>query len=507
MKDVGVEGVPSNGTGLTRQQSLAAGTKSSPLFIEAGPGTGKTAVSAHRFGVYRYQMGSRSDARAVVAVSFTRAATANLVQRVRRLWGTRAITWPHRVVTLDTIMSDLVHDLLRAGLLKWPNGHTELAVVDSWSCFGGSTWNRTTYWFRISQGWVETHSGFVESRRSSVPATISRPLINEGICTHQDIRDVLQLALADASIAEYLRERLSATTRAIIVDEVFDANELDIDIIELAVKAGLATTLVGDPWQALYVFRGAKPEAIPLLVERQDFRTLPLTCSFRWTTLQQEKLALDMRAGRPVVLSTSDSSDLPSLDVVLALWWKRLWELGSGVLPLAFHAFKGGYEEAAATLLLNHITRNTFGLDATYLNDSLTALAITDRDIPRQIEAGMQEVLETLRATGPGSVTLAYGQMARLIETISARPLRPAHARHTARLALLQQRLAYAGRLVPGLTTHQAKGGEWDAVGIRLSDDERATLAGGLRVDRETDRKLYVACTRARKRTVEVVVS
>ena len=63
-----------------------------------------------------------------------------------------------------------------------------------------------------------------------------------------------------------------------------------------------------------------------------------------------------------------------------------LWDLGGGVLPLAFHTFKGGTEEAAATLLLNHVTRNIFNLDVTYLNDALTALAITDRDVPRQLE-------------------------------------------------------------------------------------------------------------------------
>ena len=190
--------------------------------------------------------------------------------------------------------------------------------------------------------------------------------------------------------------------------------------------------------------------------------------------------------------------------MVLSLWWKGLWELGSGVLPLALHAFKGGNEEAAATLLLNHVTRSIFSLDATYLNDALTALAITDRDVPRQIEPELQEITETLRAGGKASVTAAYAQMAQLVSQISPRQLRPAHHRHTSRLALVQHRIAYPGRPVPGLTTHQAKGGEWEAVGIHLTPEERGTLAAGLRVGRDTDRKLYVACTRAQLLTVEV---
>ena len=62
--------------------------------------------------------------------------------------------------------------------------------------------------------------------------------------------------------------------------------------------------------------------------------------------------------------------------MVLALWWAELWKPGGEVLPLAFHSFKGGHEEAAATLPLNHVTRNVSGLDATYLNDALTALNV-----------------------------------------------------------------------------------------------------------------------------------
>lgn len=496
---------PGGIAGLTDEQQLAAGTTAARVFIEAGPGTGKTTVSAHRFGVHRYEPGVRHDRRAVVAVSFTRAATRNLVHRVQRLWGTRAIAWPHRVVTLDTIMYDLVHDLLQVGLLTWPNGHTELRVEDSWASFSGSTWNRTRYWFTVVEGRVHIHEGFVESRRSSVPATVSVPLLNDGVCTHDDVRNVLELALADPQITAYVRGRLGSTMRALIVDEVFDANDLDISIIEMAVDAGVAVSLVGDPWQALYVFRGARPDVVPLLLQRKDFRTLTLTQSFRWKHRDQERLAEDLRSGRPVDLPvTSHETDLAGLDVVLALWWKNLWELGPGVLPLAFQAFKGGHEEAAATLLLNHATRSVFGLDATYLHDALTALAITDHAVAQLIEPQLQAITETLRAGGRASVKAAYTQLADLVSHISPRTLRPAHHSHTSRLAWVQERLAYPGRPVPGLTTHQAKGGEWQAVGVRLTAEERKSLARGLTVGRDTDRKLYVACTRAQLSTVEI---
>ena len=497
---------------LTDEQRLAAATSTRNIFIEAGPGTGKTTVSAHRFGVQRFAPQYRHDLRAVVAVSFTRAATYNLRRRVQRLWGPSALAWPHRVITLDTVMCDLLHDLLRAGFLVWPNqtdlwpeGQIALDVHDSWASFSGSTWNRTTYNLAVVDRNVRVERGFKPTASSSIPATETVPLLLRGICTHQDVRDVLEQALEIPAITDYVRRRLRSTMRALIVDEVFDANDLDIAIIEAAISAGITVTLVGDPWQALYVFRGARPQLVPEFLQRADVRTMPLTQSFRWRDNRQRELSLALRGGEAVVLPTvTPAAVVGDLSVVLALWWKSLWELGARVLPLAFHAFKGGYEEAAATLLLNHVTRSVLDLDATYLNDALTALAIRDREVPRLLEPDLQRVSETLRSGGRVAVTAAYHELVEVVSHVSPRRLRPAHPAHTSRLALVQERLAYPGRPVPGLTTHQAKGGEWDQVGVRLADSERASLEGGLSVDEDTHRKLYVACTRARWRTVEV---
>ncbi len=76
---------------LTVEQRIAAATSTTSVFIEAGPGTGKTTVSAHRYGVQRFAPEHRHDPRAIVAVSFTRAATKNLRRRVQRLWGPSAL--------------------------------------------------------------------------------------------------------------------------------------------------------------------------------------------------------------------------------------------------------------------------------------------------------------------------------------------------------------------------------------------------------------------------------
>jgi DNA helicase-2/ATP-dependent DNA helicase PcrA len=118
---------------LTDEQVIAAGTPLPLVYIEAHPGSGKTTVAAQRYGALRYARGVQTPGRGVTAVSFTRAATAELRDRVVSSWGPTAIRGAHRIVTLDTLVADLFLDLLRGGLITWPNGHTDLEVLDTWA--------------------------------------------------------------------------------------------------------------------------------------------------------------------------------------------------------------------------------------------------------------------------------------------------------------------------------------------------------------------------------------
>lgn len=486
--------------GLTDEQLLAAGTRSPAAFIEAGPGTGKTSVSAHRFAAHRFDPAG-DPSRSVLAVSFTRAATSTLRRRVQRLWGPAATTPPHRIVTLDTLIGDLLHDLLREGVIVWPNGHTELDVHDSWSSFSGSSFNRTAYEVNLIGNRVDVQRTWVPANRPAIPATEIVPRLREGTCTHDDVRTVLRAAIEVESFADFVRDRLHQRVRALIVDEVFDANDLDLKIIEMTMEAGIDTTFVGDPWQALFVFRGARPEEVRDLVARRGVRVLPLTHSFRWLTSEQEDMAGALRERQPVAIPVLPAADASTCDAVLALQWKPLWELGDSVLPLAFGSFKGTHEEAAATLMLSHITRTIFGMDATYLREALTSLAITDDELLPFLQPAMQEVVDVLSASHATAPKEAYEMLRTMLAEVSPRELRRTHHAYTRRLKLIQRRLMASTQLVPGLTTHQSKGQEWDVVGLRLTDTQRLALATGLDPANDDHRKLYVGATRARSAT------
>lgn len=488
---------------LTKEQLIAAGTPMRLVYIEASPGSGKTTVAAQRFGLQRYtarltDVGAADQA--VVAVSFTRSATWELRQRTRQSWGPSALYWPHRVVTLDTLIYSLLEYLLETGQIRWPGGHRHLDVRDSWKVIAEYLRIRGIAGLNLDGRQLTVWRGYAANSAIRVNPQQYQAAIEAGICTHQEVRDVLSLAIEHPQIAESLTERISNTVRALIVDEIFDANNLDIAVIELAAQV-CPVTVVGDPWQALYGFRGARPDEVPGLLARTGMVQLPLSASFRWGTEEQRQLADELRAGEGVTLPSGPDD---GVDVVLACQWKELWATGSHVLPLAYGSAKGNTPEAAATLLLNQLTRGVLGENATYLSDALATLGITDVNAPRRLEHALQTVIEDLTVGSRPALTTAYHSLVAALKSESRREFPAAHWRYTERLDALRSRLSYSGQLIPGMTVHQAKGREWNRVGLRLSEEERAILAGGLRVDNEHHRQLYVACTRARFSTTSI---
>ncbi|MGW4728695.1 UvrD-helicase domain-containing protein [Streptomyces shenzhenensis] len=483
--------------GLTGEQLIAAATPYRRVYIEAAPGSGKTTVAAQRFGIQRFHGG---DQRAVLAVSFTRSATAELRDRVLRQWGPDVLAWPHRIVTLDTVVCDLLGYLLDTGHICWPSGHRSLTVIDSWPVQLPTKWSRIEPVVALDgdQVVVQTLRRSTQANRPSrqdVAAALA-----EGFCTHQDARTLLEAALALEGARDAVLARLANTAGALIVDEIFDANAFDLSLVRLAVDAGLEVTVVGDPWQALYGFRGARPDLVPELVRESQFVQRPLGRSFRWRTDGQERLADKLRAGHGVILPQGKAEDM---DVVLSLQWKTLWSSGPYVLPLAYGSATGQAHEAACTLLLNEVTQQKFGVDSTFRKEALIALGI-DAEALERLRPSLQQLITDLAGSvGIAEIWSALNDVVGA-ETQRKLPKKRNHY-HTARLENLRARLhAVGNRLIPGLTAHQAKGREWNHVGVLLTNSECEDLAAGLVQNREDHRTLYVALTRAKQATRRV---
>ncbi|MCX5203201.1 UvrD-helicase domain-containing protein [Streptomyces sp. NBC_00237] len=481
---------------LTQQQLNAIGSPHRRVYVEAAPGSGKTTVSALRFGLHRFA--APTDTRAVVAVSFTRSATEELRTRVTRQWGSASLRWPHRIVTLDTLLCDLLLHLLNEGVLHWPGGHTELDVLDSWRTALPTKPGRIKPVLQVDGSHVIIRT-VNESQTASHPSAMQfKKAVSAGACTHDNVREVLQGALTAGPARRTLISYFANSVRSLTVDEVFDANDLDRDIFSLAASASSSLTLVGDPWQALYQFRGARPAAMAAYIGENGFSTHYLNDSFRWGTDRQAWFTRHLRRRVPVTVQSGSTRDA---DVVLASKWKALWACDPLVLPLAIKPGAGQAQEAICTLLLNEITQNALGMQAVFLHDALVTLGLEREELATLRPCLQSAVAELKEGVQP---SLVWQRLTRsLAESFSVVAARQLARKPLRALDLLTLRLAN-DQLIPGLTCHQSKGREWNTVAVILSPTDASALAHGLDPAREDHRALYVALTRARLNTLAV---
>lgn len=482
---------------LTDDQVAAAVCDDERLFLEAAPGSGKTTVAAERYGVLRFSSDRRADG-PVVAVSFTRSATAELRTRVARRWGAGASSWPDRIETIDTFMRRLLEYLLRAGVLYWPGGHVELDVVDDWHGHAGFRPLQTNAWCRsievLADGTIRT-----KALRLNEPewgfSTVNgiNPLLEAGLTTPREIRGALEGAFAFPAFRATTKKYLGATTGHLLVDEVFDANALDLRLVHAACLAEVPVTLIGDPWQALYGWRGAEPEEVQPLLDARGFAKRELVQSFRFLSPLTTQLAASLRSGQPVAVEPCDT-----YDVALARKWRSLWELPSDVLPLSFGRPRNK-TQAALALLLDVVTTTRLGQHALFLREAVLILGIDQDQFDAEGGLVLAPLVDKLRAGAQPADVLDDLRDGVVVLGAAQRP--PAVAAneedHERDLADLATRLG-DGDVVPGLTVFQAKGREWDSVGVGIPDDDAEYLAAGLSHLNDRHRVLYVALTRAR---------
>jgi DNA helicase II / ATP-dependent DNA helicase PcrA len=486
---------------LNPEQAVAARHPSRLLQVIAAPGTGKTRVAAHRFGLHRF--GAR-DARAVIAVSFTRAAAAELRARVASRWGSGALSWPHQVTTVDDFYQSLTTDLLLRGLVQWDRPLGPLTVLDSWT--GKPGWGKQP---ASRQAWVpalvngritavastssdgKSHEGF------DSPAAVMEQL-DAGICTHGDIRTVLRGALAMDPYRQALSDHLSATVKAVLIDEVYDGNHDEAEMIGLLAETTAAVTLIGDPWQALYGFRGAKPAAIDAAAKENGYTLVYLDQSHRFAPAigavvrrLREGAGIDLRpCGRP------------EPDIVLSRRWATLVNAGQHVVPLAFGQPKSP-RDAATLFLLDRLVQELTGQSACYLDDAAQVLGL-DRQAAHTLSGRLSGCLDSA-AAGIERAKDAAALLRAVLEQLGCAERHPEISTSEAKGTTLTRLQLIASirrdgtrRIVPGMSIHQAKGQEWNRVALCMTQAEASRLTIGLDSQREDDRVFYVALTRAR---------
>jgi len=486
---------------LTDEQVLAAASNERLVNIISGPGSGKTTVSAARFGYLQHR--DPDGRRGVLGLSFTRSAAAELRFRIAARWGHRVVEIPNLVTTFDDFHVRLLCHLLDTEIIQWPEGHKRLNVIDDYRGMPEYRWLSAGSYRRYAGCGANGAIGSLCERADKPKFGFGkvaphRAILAEGTVSHEDVRRALRTALefvpgAKDSVVGWL----NATFRHVVVDEMYDADPLDIFVCLAVASTRSSLTIVGDPWQALYDWRGATPDKVQThLLDKWRFKPYEQLTSFRFETEQTAELARALRAGEGVVVPPISST---AVDIALGRHWTTLWTVGDNILPLAFRSI-GNRVDAALNLLLDEVTRAKLGRKAFNRQTALIHLGMEEEGLEVVLREHFRPILAALVGSLPADEALDLVRDAAALVSPKSRPSRlqpKGEALRVADLERLRLRLTRSD-LIPGLTVHQAKGCEWSRVGVALSPKREAALAAGLTSEQPEDCVLYVALTRAK---------
>ena len=420
--------------------------------------------------------------------------------------GRRAAELPNLVTTFDDFHVRVLHHLLDLGLATWPGGHRRLDVMDD---FRGID---SDYRWLLTGSYRRYAGCGADGVITSLSERISKPtfgfgkkgphlaVLGGGTSSHDDVRRALRTVFknvpgSQAAVVAWL----AANYRHVVVDEIYDADELDIFICMCLADTTTATlTLVGDPWQALYDWRGATPEKVGeyLLDESpiHAIRTAPVF-SLRHRADHRTRAGSARGGGRCAAASRQHSDRR-----------RARQELGNVV--------DGRLQRASARVPHRGQPRRRGTEPAPRRGDSREARSEVLRQAvragpPRSAGRGHRADLARALPSHPHwelvAGLLAVDALERVrdaAEAVSPKS-RPSKLKASAEVQRVQEvdrlrrRLTRAD-LIPGLTVHQAKGCEWPRVGVALTAAHETALATGLTNAQAEHCVVYVALTRAK---------
>lgn len=478
---------------LTPEQLVPATSREPRTYVEAAPGSGKTYLSVERYGYLRYGL-LRSDHRGIAAVSFARSASGELRGRIVRRWGRSAASWPNFVGTIDELNRRVLRRLLEERLLHWPGGHTDIDVADSWRQAAGarSRVAKEKGWLRLvpsDNGELAFELVTSGHRPSSfyTDQEAYEKVLAEGRGTHDEVRSILAGVLAShGGIRVAVSEFLFNSFSHLLVDEAFDMNELDVSMVRLVGESGVGVTVVGDPWQSLYEFRGSRPKLMKALVAT-GYEKHTVLGSHRYRTDEMRLLAGNLALGQPFSVLGPEPGRRP--DIVLAPKWTPLWEFDElPVLPAGIGTnIDGGPFSAALLLLLNEVTTDRFDVAVTGFAEASAFIGWTGDRL--QLQGALVALADHTASNTDVWVALAAGL------ATAVWPAPGAIAR--ARLDRLIQLVRSPSAPILGLSIHQAKGLQWPTVDL-IHPSLQANVVYRLDQDNVIHRTVYVALTRAR---------
>ncbi|MGV9297634.1 ATP-dependent helicase [Amycolatopsis sp. NPDC003676] len=527
--------------GLDPEQRAAVLAPPGPVRILAGAGTGKTRTITRRIAYLA--LTNQVRATEILAVTHSNQAAGELRDRIRALGVSVQARTFH-----SAAMGQLKHFWAKTGLpgdeLRMihdiPGGQGSFlrkaleAEVRSVATTDVRDLKEEVDWARRSRLTPDQYAQVANAsgRKRNLPAAVlaagykryEQAKRSQAVLDFGDTIEQCALLLEnDRAAAAQFRDRY----RCFVVDEYQDTDPAQERLLAAWLGSGRDVTVVGDPNQTIFSFKGADPSLLVGFADRfpgavsisldRDYRSTPQIVGYANRLMGQASAGVVLKGQRPdgpePVLRTYDTEAAEATAVA-----GRASELvteGTAASEIAVLVRTRSQVLFYRTALQDEgVATEVFDDEKFFerqeIRQAMTALADLDERSPGL--AGLREVLKNagfdpdVPPTGQGAARDRWESLGALLRLVERTP---DDARETVGILLreLERRAAaeHAPRGGGGVTLatmHKAKGLEWDAVllpGLAEGFLPIAYATSSAEVDEER-RLFYVAVTRARER-------
>ena len=275
---------------LNREQYLAASSDSQYLRIVAGAGTGKTRTLTYRIA---YLITHGINPRRMAAFTFTKKAANEMKERVGKLLSDNDIDLNSKVeictfhsfcvkflrkeistlkdysTTFTIADEDDIKDIQKGifkNMVKGESKEFTKAIIQRIDDLKSDGY----FPEEVSPEVIRVDDVFSYDELMFVYSSYQHELVRQNMVDFDDLLMLTYKILYDNPV---IRANWQSKYDAFLVDEFQDTNLLQYDIVRLFMKKDTKLTVVGDPDQTIYTWRGAKNEIISKYL-KEDFKNL-----------------------------------------------------------------------------------------------------------------------------------------------------------------------------------------------------------------------------------------
>jgi DNA helicase-2/ATP-dependent DNA helicase PcrA len=254
--------------GLNEAQTEAVLYFGSPLLVLAGAGSGKTRVITHKIMFLVEEFGIDIDR--ILAITFTNKAANEMKERVKKALNLR--NEPNWITTFHSLSAKILrieaHNLgynrdfaiydeddskkLLKDIVEEANLDKELYKAD----------RLKNIFSQIKQNFDESLLDFYEMQLPHIKSLYQKYQEALIFANAMDFDDLLLNIVKLFKENEDVRQKWQNSFDYILVDEYQDTNKIQHEILKMLVGGRDCITVVGDPQQCIYTWRGAHPENI-----------------------------------------------------------------------------------------------------------------------------------------------------------------------------------------------------------------------------------------------------